>query len=382
MFTIMFSMGIKWLPAALIEWILITAVLSEGQSEIQNVSGKVGGSITLQTGVTGLQGDYHVTWSDDDNSVLVNDYKGDLNLNYTERFRGRLQLDRGSGSLTITHLNINDTGVYHVQIIDGSSKRHNRSFNLTVSVTAVQSEGESEIQNVPGKVGDSITLQTGVSGLQGDYHVTWSDDDNSVLADDYKGDLNLNYTERFRGRLQLDRGSGSLTITHLNINDTGVYHVQFIDGSSKIHYHSFNLTVSITAVQSEGQSEIQNVPGKVAESITLQTRVSGLQGDYQVTWSDDDNSVLADDYKGDLNLNYTERFRGRLQLDRGSGSLTITHLNINDTGVYHVQFIDGSSKIHYHSFNLTVSNADPEPPTSAAPPSAAAASWVTHLAAG
>ncbi|XP_078145960.1 uncharacterized protein LOC144542746 [Centroberyx gerrardi] len=132
----------------------------------------------------------------------------------------------------------------------------------------------------------------------------------------------------------------------------------------------------ITAVLSEGQ-----VSGKVGESITLQTGVSGLQGYYQTFWSDDfSNRVLVDDYTGNLKLDI-EKFGDRLQLDRGSGSLTITHLNINDTGVYHVQIIDGSSKRHYHSFNLTVSDADPEPPTSAAPLSAAAAPR-THLAVG
>ncbi|XP_071753537.2 CD48 antigen-like [Centroberyx gerrardi] len=125
-------MGIKWLvTAALIKWILITAVLLEGESKIQNVSGKVGESITLQTGVSGLQGDYQVLWSDDsDQSVLVNYNEGKLKPIYIESFRGRLQLDRGSGSLTITHLNINDTGLYLGQIINGAGSTHR--FNLTV----------------------------------------------------------------------------------------------------------------------------------------------------------------------------------------------------------------------------------------------------------
>ncbi|XP_078138868.1 uncharacterized protein LOC139914581 [Centroberyx gerrardi] len=138
--------------------------------------------------------------------------------------------------------------------------------------------------------------------------------------------------------------------------------------------------VMITAVLPEGQSKIQNVSGKVRESITLQTGVSGLQGDYQVLWSDDsDQSVLVNYNEGKLKLDYMERFRGRLQLDPGSGSLTIKNLNINDTGLYLGQIINGAGSTHH--FNLTVLEPDPEPPTSAAPVTTAAVPR-THLAAG
>ncbi|XP_071392759.1 CD48 antigen-like [Centroberyx affinis] len=136
----------------------------------------------------------------------------------------------------------------------------------------------------------------------------------------------------------------------------------------------------ITAVQSKGQIKIQNVSGKVGETISLQTGVSGLQGDSQILWSDDsDKSVLVNYNEGKLKLDYMERFRGRLQLDPGSGSLTIKNLNIDDSGLYLGQIINGAGSTH--RFNLTVSEPDPEPPTSAAPGPTAAAPR-THLAAG
>ncbi|XP_071403217.1 uncharacterized protein, partial [Centroberyx affinis] len=281
--------------------------------------------------------------------------------------------------------------------------------------TAVLSAGQGKIQNVSGKVGESLTLQTRVSGLQVDSQILWSDDsDKSVLVNYNEGKLKLDYMERFRGRLQLDPGSGSLTIKNLNIDDSGLYLGQIINGAGSTH--RFNLTVLeprsrthsqqrstftmmfsmgitclvaaalvecilITAVLSEGQSETQNVSGKVGGNITLQTGVSGLQGRYEILWSDDfNNRVLVDDYTGNLKQDI-KKFGDRLQLDRGSGSLTIKNLNINDTGVYHAQIIDGSSEMHRRRFNLTVSDADPEPPTSAAP-LITAATPRTHLAVG
>ncbi|XP_071403231.1 CD48 antigen-like [Centroberyx affinis] len=138
--------------------------------------------------------------------------------------------------------------------------------------------------------------------------------------------------------------------------------------------------IAVTGVLSAGQGKIQNVSGKVAETVTLQTGVSGLQGDSQILWSDDsDKSVLVNYNEGKLKLDYVERFRGRLQLDPGSGSLTVKNLNIDDTGLYLGQIINGAGSTH--RFNLTVleSDADPEPPTSAAPPSTAPAPR-THLA--
>ncbi|KAM7393563.1 hypothetical protein PAMP_020423 [Pampus punctatissimus] len=101
--------------------------LPGGQSETKTVTGMVGEEITLQTGVTGLHGDYQILWSyGEGHFVIVNFDDGVLKRKTSERFL----LDRNTGSLTIRLLSINDTGLYLGQIISGNGSHHN--FNLTV----------------------------------------------------------------------------------------------------------------------------------------------------------------------------------------------------------------------------------------------------------
>lgn len=111
----------------------VTAVLAHGEAEI--IQRRVGQSVTLQTGVTGLQADDGITCSilsDDSNELvtLVTYLNRKLKLNYIDRFKGRLLLHEDSGSLTITNLNMNDTAVYRVQILNGKSSTH--TFSLIV----------------------------------------------------------------------------------------------------------------------------------------------------------------------------------------------------------------------------------------------------------
>lgn len=113
----------KWFMAAFI----LGLALPGGQGETVTVTGKAGDHITLQTGVTGLHGDYQVIWSTgEERRVIVHFDEGDLILNTSERFH----LDIKTGSLTIRPLSINDTGLYKGQIINGNGSQH--SFNLTV----------------------------------------------------------------------------------------------------------------------------------------------------------------------------------------------------------------------------------------------------------
>ncbi len=107
----------------------------------------VGGSVTLHTDLTDIQGYDVIRWRFGQQKSPVaeinrmdeifNTYDG-----LEEIFRDRLQLDHQTGSLNITNINIADAGLYEADI---SSAKHtiHKSFNVTV-----RGESINEILNI------------------------------------------------------------------------------------------------------------------------------------------------------------------------------------------------------------------------------------------
>ncbi|XP_072526827.1 CD48 antigen-like, partial [Salminus brasiliensis] len=93
-----------------------------------------GNTVTIHTGLTGVQSDAHILWfygSEKPDVNIVNSQEGKTKTDYNrDRFRDRLQLNRSSGSLTIRNISREDSGVYKFQIITG--KTSDRSFRIKV----------------------------------------------------------------------------------------------------------------------------------------------------------------------------------------------------------------------------------------------------------
>ncbi|XP_016112334.1 uncharacterized protein [Sinocyclocheilus grahami] len=96
--------------------------------------------------------------------------------------------------------------------------------------------------------GDSVTLNTDVTEIQRDDQILWMfklQNSETRIAEIYKQIIsiydNKENNERFRGRLQIDEQTGSLTITNINKLHSGLYKLQIINGGVK--YKSFNLAV-------------------------------------------------------------------------------------------------------------------------------------------
>ncbi|XP_043078741.1 CD48 antigen-like [Puntigrus tetrazona] len=96
--------------------------------------------------------------------------------------------------------------------------------------------------------GESVTLNTGVTELHKDDKILWSFILNSSeigLAAIFNQILSIyddkENNERFRGRLQLDEQTGSLTITNINRLHSGLYKLTIISGVIK--HKSFSTEV-------------------------------------------------------------------------------------------------------------------------------------------
>ncbi|XP_056309019.1 natural killer cell receptor 2B4-like [Danio aesculapii] len=94
--------------------------------------------------------------------------------------------------------------------------------------------------------GDSVTLHTGITQIQGDAVILWT----FGPKDTYIAKINKAHNEifhesvdgRFRDRLLLDNQTGSLTITNTSTEHSGSYQVEIVTGN-KVSLQTFSLTV-------------------------------------------------------------------------------------------------------------------------------------------
>ncbi|XP_056614284.1 SLAM family member 5-like [Triplophysa dalaica] len=105
--------------------------------EVKSVSVIEGDSVTLYSGITDIHRDDLILWT----FGAKNSHLAKINRLQKEifhdgdvgRFRERLHMDDQTGSLTITNISIDLTGLYHIEIISGNKVS---SKNFTVSVYA------------------------------------------------------------------------------------------------------------------------------------------------------------------------------------------------------------------------------------------------------
>ncbi|XP_059426001.1 uncharacterized protein LOC132160272 isoform X2 [Carassius carassius] len=203
-----------------------------------------GDSVTLNPDLSKIQGMVLLLWrfgekgstiaQIDGNDILYEDY---------EVFRGRLLLDQ-TGSLTITNVRTNHSGLYKAEVSHNSGTSY-IMFRVTVYESpSVIAGAEAEMKLMSVKEGDSVTFH--VPQIQGDELIVWRfGEEGKLIA---KADIEAKRSplyydeERFRDRLKLDQ-TGSLIITKTRTIDSGHYTVK-ISSKKQTLYKIFTLTVS------------------------------------------------------------------------------------------------------------------------------------------
>ncbi|XP_043079782.1 uncharacterized protein LOC122328139, partial [Puntigrus tetrazona] len=187
--------------------------------------------------------------------------------------------------------------------------------------------------------GDPVTLHTGLHKMMDDDGIQWMFGYKSIakmcVAD---GRIDVNYVPdgRFRDRLKLDDQTGSLTITNTGPEHTGVYELQ-----TYCLRKTFILTVNRCSSCIIGEvDEISVTEGcyfNLSSSHADMAYVNNL-----IQWRFvPENAIIAEiNIRAYRSIVYDDvldgRFRDRLKLDKQTGSLTITDMRTDHTGVFEV----------------------------------------------
>ncbi|XP_059424990.1 uncharacterized protein LOC132159484 [Carassius carassius] len=292
---------------------------------------KEGDSVTINSDLTEIMDD-EIRWRfRSENTLLAEINKQTNSMTVYDdvldgRFRDRLKLDDQTGSLTITNITTQHAGAYELQI-----KNEKKRFLLAVYDEILMKEG------------DSVTLNSDLTEMKDDDQIQWRfGNENTLLAEINKQTNSMTVyddvpDERFRDRLKLNNQTGSLTITNTTTQHTGAYQLD-LNHEKK----SFLLAVYDEILMKEG------------DSITINSGLTEIMDD-EIQWRfRSENTLIAEINKRVGNMTVYDdvldgRFRNRLKLNNQTGSLTITNITTEHTGVYQ---LDLSNEIK--SFLLAV----------------------------
>ncbi|XP_048024602.1 uncharacterized protein LOC125254175 [Megalobrama amblycephala] len=237
--------------------LLMKGVLGDAD-KMETVSVMEGDSFTLNTDLTEIKNDDTILWMFGPKGFVISQIarKNDLTSFFVTDdddvgFRGRLQVNQNTGSLTIRNTRIRHSGQYKLSI--SREKTTTKIFSVTVFDTVGETDG---VKSVSVMEGHSVILHTNLTETHTDL-IVWRFGDKGVLL--AKFDVEINKTtlsdadERFRDRLQLDE-TGSLTITNTRTEHAGFYEV-LIKGRESLQ----RFILSVTAVPDRSLT-----PGEIA----------------------------------------------------------------------------------------------------------------------
>ncbi|KAK2906619.1 hypothetical protein Q8A67_005604 [Cirrhinus molitorella] len=180
------------------------------------------------------------------------------------------------------------------------------------------------------KMGDSVTLNSGLTEIKDDDQIQWRFGfENTLIAEIKTADSMTVYDDvldgRFRDRLKLDNQTGSLTITNVRMKQAGGFELK-----SKSVMKFFFLTI------------IDEISMKEGESVTLNSGLTEIMDD-EIQWRfRRENTLIAKINKQAKSFTVYDdvldgRFRNRLKLDKQTGSLTITNTTTEHAGAYELR---------------------------------------------
>ncbi|TRZ04160.1 hypothetical protein DNTS_027927, partial [Danionella cerebrum] len=115
--------------------ILLSFMASVSGSETEQISVIEGHSVTLHTNLTEILNQDTIMWLFGPNQWVVSeierkDYFTSFFKSEEQLFRGKLQVDQKTGSISITNSRVEHSGVY--ELLSAKEKSISKTFNVTV----------------------------------------------------------------------------------------------------------------------------------------------------------------------------------------------------------------------------------------------------------
>ncbi|XP_052445569.1 uncharacterized protein LOC127987326 isoform X2 [Carassius gibelio] len=278
---------------------------------------KTGDSVTLNSDLSEMNDDDEIQWRFGYKNTLIAEInkRADNMTIYDDvldgRFRDRLKLDNKTGSLTITDLRTEHTGLYELE-----RKRLGKSFSLFI------------IDEISTKKGDSVTINSDLTEIM-DNKIQWRfGNENTLIAEINKQTDSMTVYDdvldgRFRDRLKLNNQTGSLTITNITMKHPGLYELHINNKKKRFLlavYDEISVKEGDSLTINSGRTEITK-----SESIgwLYMNEITFIAKTY--AWVK--NSPVYDDV-------LDGRFRNRLKLNKQTGSLTIKNITTQHAGRY------------------------------------------------
>ncbi|XP_036420134.1 uncharacterized protein LOC118803753 [Colossoma macropomum] len=134
----------------------------------------------------------------------------------------------------------------------------------------------------------------------------------------------------------------------------------FIDCFSRIHFFLLLHLVVVNDVKASVKDEVETVEVTEGVNVTLRTNLTGIKSDDMIRWTfgTTDTRIAQLVNSGTVNF-YNGIFTNRLNLDKQTGSLTISNISFIHSGVYKQQLI--SEQVSDKHFSVTVYATLPVP---------------------
>ncbi|XP_056614013.1 uncharacterized protein LOC130429463 [Triplophysa dalaica] len=300
-----------------------------------------GESVTLTTGIYELENDTEIQWiytTGDTDKVIITGGTGEKDI---FRLEDRLRLNNINGDLTIRDIEISNEGMYKVNITTGGKTSILQYRVNVIDVMKFARLLESAVTNeeiTPELGGKSVTLHTGVTGIEMDDKIVWRFGIYQSRIAQFIGGTSkaMCYDlddERFKNKLKMDKTTGNLTIEDITFNITGDYRVDIRKKNGTRH---MNFIVALPVFAEVG--------GKV------HLKTEGVLGRDYVKWIFKDEITVVTRIHGQVACN--TKYNERLNLEVESGSLTITGVTDSDFGVYTLRHINGRGEMSNMKFSV------------------------------
>ncbi|KAK7136723.1 hypothetical protein R3I93_016927 [Phoxinus phoxinus] len=343
-----------------------------GADEMKEVT--EGDSLTLPTGLTQTQSSDRILWLyGSDRTIIATIDNGIYSTNVDERFKGNLELDTQTGSLTIKKNKKKISGLYELDINRGTtSKKFSVKVYASLPTPAIDSPqcAQTPVGSSSPKCVFLCSVQTSdqttLSWYRGNTRVSNKISD---ISSSISLRLEVNYEDKNIYSCMVNNTISNKT-QHLDITqlcqpceDPGLSSGVIIGIVVPL------LLVAVVAAlvmyfrykRSELEKQIESIKPKTVECkegrhAVLQSYQEMKKGD-QMLWrrvSGKVSAVASMSENDKKTYWYHMRFRGRLQLDPQTGSLIIRNLRKTDAGVYVLE-IKSRGGTAYRKYKVTLS---------------------------